>query len=93
MMIPVSLEKQSMPGTLEFAIQTLVEDRMDMAIFEDRYQNNETAISRVSKVVTVGLLYIESKCTIFADKHESPYQQSAEQQMNLWKPQGQFALF
>jgi hypothetical protein len=33
MMIPVSLEKQLMPGTLKFAIQTLVEDRMDMAIF------------------------------------------------------------
>jgi len=59
MMIPVSLEKQLMPGTLKFAIQTLVEDRMDMAIFEDRYQNNETAISRVSKVVTIGLLGVQ----------------------------------
>ena len=29
-MIPVSLEEQLVPGTLEFAIQTLVEDRMDM---------------------------------------------------------------
>jgi transposase len=42
MMIPVSLEEQLVPGTLEFAIQTLVEDRMDMAVFEDRYQNDET---------------------------------------------------
>jgi hypothetical protein len=42
MMIPVSLEEQLVPGTLEFAIQTLVEDRMDMAMFEDRYQNDET---------------------------------------------------
>ena len=41
-MIPVSLEEQLVPGTLEFAIQTLVEDRMDMAGFEDRYQNDET---------------------------------------------------
>jgi len=41
-MIPVSLEEQLVPGTLEFAIQTLVEDRMDMAVFEDRYQNDET---------------------------------------------------
>ncbi len=40
-MIPVSLEEQLVPGTLEFAIQTLVEDRMDMAVFEDRYQNDE----------------------------------------------------
>ena len=42
MMIPVSLEEQLVPGTLEFAIQTLVEDRMDMAMFEDRYGNDET---------------------------------------------------
>ncbi len=42
MMIPVSLEEQLVPGTLEFAIQTLVEDRMDMEVFEDRYENDET---------------------------------------------------
>ena len=42
MMIPVSLEEQFVPGTLEFAILTLVEDRMDMAVFEDRYKNDET---------------------------------------------------
>jgi transposase len=41
-MVPVSLEEQLVPGTLEFAIQTLVEDRMDMAVFEDRYENDET---------------------------------------------------
>jgi len=41
-MIPVSLEEQLVPGTLEFAIQTLVEDRMDMEMFEDRYRNDET---------------------------------------------------
>jgi len=42
MMIPVSLEEQLVPGTLEFAIQALVEDRMDMEVFEARYQNDET---------------------------------------------------
>jgi len=41
-MIPVSLEEQLVPGTLELAIQTLVEDRIDMEVFEDRYQNEET---------------------------------------------------
>ena len=41
-MISVSLEDQLVPGTLECAIQTLVEDRLDMALFEDRYQNDET---------------------------------------------------
>jgi transposase len=36
------LEDQLMPGTLEFAIHTLVEKRLDMSIFEGKYRNDET---------------------------------------------------
>jgi transposase len=42
LLIPVSLEDQLMPGTLEFAIHTLVEERMDMSVFDGKYQNDET---------------------------------------------------
>lgn len=31
-----------MPGTLEFAIHTLVEKRLDMSIFQGKYRNDET---------------------------------------------------
>lgn len=41
-LIPVSLEDQLMPGTLEFAIHTLVEGRMDLSVFDERYNNDET---------------------------------------------------
>ena len=41
-LIPVSLQEQLIPGTLEFAIHTLVETRLDTSIFDDRYQNDET---------------------------------------------------
>jgi transposase len=41
-LLPVSLEDQLMPGTLEFAIHSLVEKRLDMAIFEGKYRNDET---------------------------------------------------
>jgi transposase len=44
-LIPVSLEEQLVPGTLEFAIHTLVENRMDMSVFDDNYQNDETGRS------------------------------------------------
>ena len=37
-LIPVSLEEQLMPGTLEFAIHTLVETRIDRSIFDNRYE-------------------------------------------------------
>jgi transposase len=41
-MIPVSLERQLMPGTLEFAINELVQRRMDTSIFDQPYRNDET---------------------------------------------------
>jgi transposase len=41
-LIPVCFEEQLMPGSLEFAIHTLVETRMDMSVFDDNYHNDET---------------------------------------------------
>lgn len=41
-MIPVSLDNQLLPGTLEFALQALVERRVDTSIFGRRYKNDET---------------------------------------------------
>lgn len=42
MLVPVSLTGQLMPGTLEYAIHYLVENRINMSIFESHYQNDET---------------------------------------------------
>ena len=33
-LVPVSLEEQLMPGTLEFAIHSLIETRMDLSVFD-----------------------------------------------------------
>jgi len=41
-MLSVSLEDQIVPGTLEFAIHMLVEERMDVSRFDEKYQNDET---------------------------------------------------
>ena len=41
-MLSISLEDQIVPGTLEFAIHTLVEERMDVSRFDEKYQNDET---------------------------------------------------
>jgi transposase len=58
-LLPVSLEDQLMPGTLEFAIHTLIENRLDMSVFDENYQNDETGRSAYSpkvllKVVLLG---------------------------------------
>ena len=39
---PVSLADQLMPGTLKFAIHTLVETRLDTSVFEQKYRNDAT---------------------------------------------------
>ena len=41
-LIPVSLEDQLIAGTLEFAIHTLVETRINTSPFDRRYVNDET---------------------------------------------------
>jgi transposase len=40
--IPVFLEEQLMPGTLEYAIHSLVEKHIDISVFENRYSNDGT---------------------------------------------------
>ena len=39
MLIPVSLEEQLMPGTLEYAIHTLIDQEVDTGVFDRKYRN------------------------------------------------------
>jgi transposase len=42
LMLPVSLEEQLMPGTIEFTINLLVDEKIDISEIEKRYKNDET---------------------------------------------------
>jgi len=42
LMVPIILEKQLVPGTLEFAIHHLIETRIDISPFETKIRNDET---------------------------------------------------
>ena len=57
-LIPVALEEQLVPGTLEFAIHTLVERRMDMSVFDDNYQNDETGRSAYDPKILLKVLLL-----------------------------------
>lgn len=41
-MVPINLEHQLQPGSLEFAIHRIVEKHLDLSIFNERYKNDET---------------------------------------------------
>ena len=45
LLIPVNFDEQLIPGTLEFAIHTLVESRVDTSMFDERYNNDEAGCS------------------------------------------------
>jgi transposase len=56
MMVPVSLEEQLMPGTLEYAIHHVVEQRLDVRIFDDRYGNDETGRKAIAPKVLIKIV-------------------------------------
>ena len=71
MLIPVFFEEQLIPSTLEFAIHTLVETRMDMSIFDDYYQNDETGRHAYDpKVLLKVLLFAYSRGLISSRRIE-----------------------
>lgn len=41
-MLPISLQDQLVPGTLEHTIHRLVDENIDLSVFDDRYHNDET---------------------------------------------------
>ena len=53
MMVPVSLEEQLIPGTLEYAIHHVVEERLDLSFFEERYCNDETGRKAIDPKVLI----------------------------------------
>jgi transposase len=70
-MVPVSLEKQLTPGTLEFAIHILVHRYVDTSIFESRYQNDTAGSPAYDpKVLLKVVLFAYSRGIIASRKIE-----------------------
>ncbi len=56
MMVPVSLEEQLMLGTLEYAIHHVLEERLDLSNFDDRYRNDETGRKAIAPKVLIKIV-------------------------------------
>lgn len=56
MLVPVLLENQLMPGTLEYAIHHVVEERIDLSFFEERYRNDETGRKAIDPKVLIKII-------------------------------------
>jgi hypothetical protein len=40
--IPLQFDKQILPGTFEYTLHYLIDNELDLSIFDERYQNDET---------------------------------------------------
>ena len=61
-MIPISLENQLEPGTLEYTINELVEKNIDLSVFEGRYQNDDTGATAINpKILLKVILFAYSR--------------------------------
>src|SRR5574341_1486370 len=57
-MLPVSLEAQLVPGTLEFAIHTLVDTRIKVDAFEVKYKNDETGCTAFDRRLLLKIILL-----------------------------------
>jgi len=64
-MIPITLKEQLEPGTLEYAIHELVEKKVDLSIFENRFKNDDTGAPAFDpKILLKIILFAYSRCII-----------------------------
>jgi transposase len=56
LMVPVFLEEQLLPGTLEHAIHHVVEERLDLSMFVGRYCNDETGRKAIDPKVLIKIV-------------------------------------
>jgi hypothetical protein len=60
--IPVHFEKQILPGTFEYTLSHLIDNELDIFIFDGRYRNNDTGTSAYGSRILL-------KIVLFACSH------------------------
>src|SRR4030043_1147743 len=55
-MVPVSLEAQLIDGALKDAIHHVVEERLDLSMFDDRYCNDDTGRKAIDPEVLIKIV-------------------------------------
>ena len=70
-MLPISLENQLVPGSLEQTINELVEKHIELSVFDERYSNDDTGASAIHpKVLLKIVLFAYSRGLISSRQME-----------------------
>jgi transposase len=57
-MLPISLQDQLVPGTLEHTISELVENHLDLSVFDARYKNDETGAAAIHPKILLKVILL-----------------------------------
>ena len=57
-MLPISLQDQLVPGTLEHTISQLVEKHIDLSVFDVRYNNDETGATAIHPKILLKVIML-----------------------------------
>jgi hypothetical protein len=62
--LPINFSKQVLPGTFEYTLHNLIDNELDLSIFEERIHNDETRAPQVfAKQNTLRIPYLRH-CTM-----------------------------
>ncbi len=57
-MLPISLQDQLVPGTLEHTISQLVDKHIDLSVFNERYNNDETGATAIHPKILLKVILL-----------------------------------
>jgi transposase len=57
-MLPISLQNQLVPGTLEHTISELVDKHLDLSVFDARYNNDETGAAAIHPKILLKVILL-----------------------------------
>ena len=57
-MLPISLQGQLVPGTLEHTINRLVDENMDLSVFDERYKNDLTGAAAIHPKILLKVILL-----------------------------------
>ena len=57
-MLPISLQDQLVPGTLEHTINRLVDENIDLSVFDERYKNDETGATAIHPKILLKIILL-----------------------------------
>jgi transposase len=67
-LIPVQLERQALPGTFEYTLRRLIDERLDLSIFDARYRNDEEGAPAYDPRVLLKIILFAYSRGIFASR-------------------------